>query len=156
MKILILLTITTIIFGCETTTNFSASSKGDVDELRAPCVGPLGVFYINNQGKPIIQVSPRRISGNTEIFFSKHDSIKENISWPHEINILIDGSISKIEESGELGVNVLQKEMAYYKYPHIPQIFTIDFGAVYLGTEKIELKPIKFTYETRRFLMCVQ
>ena len=105
------------------------------------------------RGSPIIQVSLHRDEGLTKLYFSKHESIQgKELIWPKKIDVLVLGETISVEDTAQLGVNVLKETMAYYVVPSLPDKFTVTIGSVYLIGEKIAVEPIVFSHGSQRFL----
>ena len=156
-KILITIIASLVVSGCGTTHTFSASSSADLNELYASCVGPHGSFEIGHDDSPFIYMSIRRKEGVTEIYFYRDPKLKSgDIIWPENAKFTVDGREVLVSESGELGKSILQEGTAYFHYPDTPDKLSFELGEVYFNQVKVSVERIDFTYEKRRFLMCVQ
>jgi hypothetical protein len=156
-KITLITFIIFLLYGCSTTTIYSARSEGDIEELYATCAGPIGASYINRKGKPFLLVGAKKTEGKTRIFMSKHGNYKNDIvEFPSELKLFVDDTeliIPKvrIKETGNKKHN-----STHYESTIFLKNFTADIGSVDLNGENIKIEPINFTYEERRFLMCLQ
>lgn len=156
-KILLGIVVSLAIASCGTTYNFSAYSDADIKELYASCVGPHGSFEINHEGKPFIGMSIYRKENRTEIYLYKNSKLKSGeVVWPETAKFIVAGNEMQVTESSEVGQNVLQDGMAYFQYPGAPDQLSFELGVVYFNQVKVSVPRIEFTYEKRRYLMCVQ
>lgn len=143
--------------GCGTTMIYSAKSEGDIDELYATCVGPIGLSYINHNGEPFLFISVEKEEGSTTVYLSKHHEYEQQkVTYPASAILLIEGQKVKAlrEDSTSKGKKV--PDAVHYKYTKELKSFTFDIGSVLLNKNAIKIEPIEFTYEERRFLMCLQ
>ena len=143
--------------GCGTTIIYSADSEGDIDELYAPCVGPIGTSYINHNDEPFLFVTVKKNEGSTSVYLWKHDDYdKKEVTYPSSAILIIKGERVEVERQGSVWQGKKILGSVFYKHGKVPQNFVFDVGSVQLNQVTIEIEPIEFTYEERRFLMCVQ